>query len=126
MAAPTRSALRIYTFARCATCRAALTWLQVRGLEVDPIDITTQPPSHEELRAALEQLGRARLFNTSGRSYRDLGPTAVKAMDDDQALRALAADGRLVKRPFLITPAGRVLTGFRAQEWAELLGFPPD
>lgn len=126
MATPPGSALRIYTFARCATCRAALSWLQARGLAADPIDITTQPPSLQELRAALEQLGRARLFNTSGQSYRTLGPAAVKAMEDDQALLALAADGRLVKRPFLITPAGRVLTGFRAQEWAELLGGPPD
>lgn len=126
MAAPPEAALRIYIFARCTTCRAALAWLQARGLVADPIDITTQPPSLQELRAALEQLGRARLFNTSGQSYRVLGPAAVKAMDDEQALRALAADGRLVKRPFLITPAGRVLTGFRAQQWAELLGCPPD
>jgi arsenate reductase len=42
-------------------------------------------------------------------------------MDDEQALAALAADGKLVKRPFLITDEGRVLTGFQPQEWMELL-----
>ena len=117
---------RLYSYAGCSTCRKALAWLRERGLQPEVIDITTQPPSLKELRQGLAQLGRARLFNTSGQSYRALGAAAVKAMDDEQALRALAADGRLVKRPFLITPAGRVLTGFRAQEWAELLGCPPD
>jgi arsenate reductase len=43
-------------------------------------------------------------------------------MDDDQALRALAADGKLIKRPFVVASNGRILTGFRPEEWAEVLG----
>lgn len=74
------------------------------------------------MRAALGQLGRGRLFNTSGQSYRALGAAAVKAMDDEQALAALAADGRLIKRPFLISADGRIITGFREEEWQQLLG----
>jgi arsenate reductase len=95
--------------------------LRERDLDIEAIDITRQPPSLAELEAALLQLGRARLFNTSGQSYRALGAAAVKAMGDDEALAALAADGRLVKRPFLVVADGRVLTGFRPQEWQELL-----
>jgi arsenate reductase len=88
---------------------------------VDPIDITSRPPSLAELRLGLEQLGRQRLFNTSGQSYRTIGSTVIRAMSDEQALAALAADGRLVKRPYLITPSGRVITGFRPEEWEALL-----
>jgi arsenate reductase len=113
---------RLYAYAGCSTCRKALTWLRDRGLQPEVIDITTQPPSLEELRQGLGQLGRSRLFNTSGQSYRALGSATVKAMDDDQALAALAADGRLVKRPFVVAANGRILTGFRPEEWAELLG----
>jgi arsenate reductase (glutaredoxin) len=113
--------IRLYSYARCNTCRQALAWLQQRGIDVQPVDITLQPPSLEELRQGLEQLGRKRLFNTSGQSYRALGSAAVQAMDDDQALAALAADGRLVKRPYLITAAGQVLTGFKPEEWQALL-----
>ncbi len=96
--------------------------MRERNRDVDVIDITRQPPSLEELKAALLQLGRARLFNTSGQSYRALGAAAIKAMADDEALAALAQDGRLVKRPFLIAADGRIVTGFRAEEWQELLG----
>ena len=73
------------------------------------------------LAMALEQLGRKRLFNTSGQSYRALGAAAVAAMSDDQALDALAADGRLIKRPLLITEQHQVLTGFKPEEWSALL-----
>jgi arsenate reductase len=43
-------------------------------------------------------------------------------MNDGQVLAALAADGKLVKRPYLITGAGKVLTGFKPEEWTALLG----
>ncbi|MCP9928128.1 arsenate reductase family protein [Cyanobium sp. CH-040] len=115
--------MKLYSYPRCGTCRKALAWLRNQGLSVDPIDIidiTVQPPELEELGLALQQLGRRRLFNTSGQSYRALGAAAVQAMDDEQALAALAADGKLVKRPFLIH-RDRVLTGFDPEEWQQLL-----
>jgi arsenate reductase len=114
--------MKLYSYPACSTCRKALAWLKEKGIPVQPIDITAQPPSLEELQAGLEQWGRKRLFNTSGQSYRTLGAAAVQAMGDGQALAALAADGKLVKRPYLITDAGRVLTGFKPEEWSALLG----
>ena len=97
-------------------------WLQDQGLEVEQIDIINSPPSTAELAEALRQLGsRSRLFNTSGLSYRALGAERIKAMDDQEALAALAADGKLIKRPFLVSADGRITTGFRPQEWQPLL-----
>lgn len=98
-AGPT-SGHRLYTYPTCGTC----------------------PPPLADLRRGMEQLGRARLFNTSGKSYRALGSLQVKAMDDERALSALAADGLLIKRPFLITAEGSITTGFRPEEWEQLLG----
>jgi arsenate reductase len=113
---------RLYSYAACGTCRKALAWLKQQGISVELIDITTTPPSRADLEDALRQLGgRSRLFNTSGQSYRCLGAERVRAMDDAAALDALAQDGRLIKRPFLITPDGRISTGFRQEEWAGLL-----
>ena len=34
----------------------------------------------------------------------------------------IVADGKLVKRPYLITDTGQVLTGFKPEEWTVLLG----
>ena len=91
-------------------------------LEHGVIDITTCPPSRPLLAAAFAQFGERRpLFNTSGQSYRALGAAVVKAMNDDEALDALAADGRLIKRPFVVTPEGRVLVGFKPEVWQDQL-----
>jgi len=114
--------MKLYSYPQCSTCRKAIQWLKEQGLDPTPIDITLHPPSVEELTLALDQLGRKRLFNTSGQSYRALGSAAVQALDDAQALSALAADGKLIKRPFLITDQQQVLTGFKLEEWQALLG----
>ena len=112
---------RVYCYSACSTCRRALAWLREQAIAIELIDITAQPPSLAELASGLAQLGRKRLFNTSGQSYRALGGSAVQALSDDQALAALAADGKLVKRPFLVLPDGRVLTGFQSAEWEALV-----
>lgn len=120
--------MKLYSYPRCSTCRKAIAWLQSRDLrpaaprehQLELIDITLQPPSPAELHHALAQLGRKRLLNTSGQSYRALGAAAVQAMDDATLLKALASDGKLIKRPFLILDDGRTVTGFQQAEWDAL------
>ena len=120
-------ALRLYSYPQCGTCRKALQWLAQQGFSVQAgslelVDITRTPPGLAELRQAMAAVGRKRLFNTSGQSYRALGSAAVAALNDDQALAALAADGKLIKRPFAITAGGAVLVGFKPEEWQAALG----
>ena len=118
--------LKVYAYGRCSTCRKALTWLAQQGLSAGPglelIEITTSPPSGQSLAQALTALGAIkRLFNTSGQSYRALGAAAVAAMGQDEALQALAADGKLIKRPLVFTARGEVLVGFKPEEWTAVL-----
>ena len=118
--------LRVYAYSRCSTCRKALSWLAQQGLfageQLELIEITTHPPAKETLAQALAALGVIkRLFNTSGQSYRALGAAAVAAMDEDDALQALAADGKLIKRPLVFTAKGEVLVGFKPDEWSAVL-----
>lgn len=113
--------MRLYSYAACSTCRKALAWLSQQGLCVETIDITQQPPTVAELRLALDQLGRKALLNTSGKRYRELGAAAVAALDDQQLLETLSSDGRLIKRPLLVTDDQHVLTGFKLEVWQGLL-----
>ena len=120
------SRLRLFSYPKCGTCRKALQWLAQQGFSVaagnlEIIDITQQPPSAEELHAAFHALGRKRLFNPSGQSYRALGAATVAAMSDAEALNALAADGKLIKRPFALTASGEALVGFKPEEWQAAL-----
>ena len=114
--------LLVYSYSRCSTCRKAINWLKQKNVDHKVIDIVDHPPSREQLAMAAQQFGeRKLLFNTSGLSYRAIGAAAVKAMTDDEALDALAADGKLIKRPFVVTPSSQVLIGFKQEVWADQL-----
>ncbi|RTZ57985.1 MAG: arsenate reductase family protein, partial [Gammaproteobacteria bacterium] len=97
--------VRFYQYPKCSTCRKAAKWLKEHGVEVETIDISQQPPTVAELRSMLGHVGNTRkLFNTSGRQYRELKlKDKLPAMSDDEAIRLLASNGMLVKRPFLLT-----------------------
>jgi len=112
----------VYSYSRCSTCRKALAWLQEHHIAYELLDIIETPPSREMLSGASERLGnRKLLFNTSGQSYRALGSAVVQAMSDNEAFDALADDGKLIKRPLLITEKGNVLVGFKPEVWSEVL-----
>ena len=64
---------------------------------------------------------RRRLFNTSGKDYRELKlGDKLDAMSEAEALKLLAGNGNLVKRPFLLV-RNTGLVGFDEDEWSEAL-----
>ena len=116
------TALIIYSYSRCSTCRRAVSWLRNNHIFFEEINIVDKPPQKELLKKAFFQIGnRKKLFNTSGQSYRSLGASTVASMSDEEALEALASDGKLIKRPFLITQEGQFLLGFNQEDWTKVL-----
>lgn len=118
------SVLKIYTYANCDTCRRAVKWLRAQGITFDEHPIRETPPTPAELRTMLAAYDGElrRLFNTSGKDYRDqkLGEK-LSGMSESAALALLAGNGNLVKRPFAL--GGRVaLVGFDEAAWAAALG----
>lgn len=116
--------LNVYTLATCDTCRRAVKWLRAHDIPFEERAIRETPPSATELRAMLEaRKGDIRkLFNTSGRDYREqnLGEK-LPGMAPEAALALLARNGNLVKRPFAIG-SGVALNGFNEEEWRDALG----
>lgn len=115
--------VKVYAYKNCSTCQKALKFLHERGLPAQVVPIVEQPPSLEELTWMAEQVGSVRkLFNTSGAAYRELnmGERWQSGLSDSEALQLLAQNGKLVKRPFLVTESGGVV-GFRVEEWQRLL-----
>ncbi len=115
--------LTIYTYSACSTCRAALLWLRGRGLAFTERPIRETPPTPAELArmlAAYEGELR-RLCNTSGRDYRELRlGEKLESLGPAGVLALLAANGNLIKRPFLLGPQV-ALVGFDADLWSRRL-----
>ena len=120
-------AIKIYEYAGCSTCKKALKYLEERNKKYDRVPIVEQPPTVSELEAMLGYLkvrGKTfkNLFNTSGEQYRALkiGDRIKAGMTEQQAIELLSKNGKLIKRPFLLTDKGGA-TGFQEEAWDELV-----
>jgi arsenate reductase len=115
---------KVYHYPKCSTCRKALKWLDEHGVAYDKTDLVATPPTLRELKDLHRRSGLpvAKLFNTSGESYRAGQYKARLAkMTEEQALAALAGDGKLIKRPIVDTGEA-VLVGFDEEAYAAKLG----
>lgn len=114
--------LKIYTYANCDTCRKATRFLKENGIPFQEIPIRETPPSPKELQAALTATGDLRkLFNTSGRDYKELDlKSRLPDLTQEEAVQLLAGNGNLVKRPFA-TDGKVYLIGFQPEEWSKAL-----
>tara|TARA_Y100001968_G_scaffold290357_1_gene294090 strand:+ start:411 stop:767 length:357 start_codon:yes stop_codon:yes gene_type:complete len=110
--------IKFYSYSSCSTCRKAKNWLEENSILFEMISIVDNPPSREIINSAISQIeDRKLIFNTSGKSYRELGAVVVKSLTNEEAVEALFNDGKLLKRPFLVDESGRVLIGFKVDLW---------
>ena len=119
--------IKIYEYNGCSTCKKALRYLDDRKTEFKAIPIVESPPSLEELRKMVGYLKERgsdfkKLFNTSGVLYREMkiSDKLKSGMTEAEALVLLSENGKLIKRPFILTgKSGSV--GFDETEWKKLL-----
>tara|TARA_Y100001968_G_C18971288_1_gene532405 strand:- start:98 stop:460 length:363 start_codon:yes stop_codon:yes gene_type:complete len=112
----------VYSYGKCSTCRKAIKWLTENKLSFDLLDIVETPPGKNILMKALKNIeNRKKIFNVNGLSYREIGSNIISSMTDEEALQALLEDGKLIKRPFLISKNGQILLGFKEENWSKIL-----
>jgi len=113
-------AIHVYQYPKCSTCRKALKWLDAHDVKYTASDLVAKPVPLTKLKELYKRSGLPirRFFNTSGESYRNGNfSSKLPTMSDAEALAALAADGKLVKRP-LVDAGDRVLIGFDEDAYA--------
>ncbi|MCD8030442.1 MAG: arsenate reductase family protein [Bacteroides sp.] len=106
----------------CSTCRKARQWLKEQGMECIERDITIDNPTEEELKTWIlrSQLPVRKFFNTSGLLYKEQQlKDKLPQMTEEEQIALLATNGKLVKRPLLITTQ-TVKVGFQPDAWKEI------
>lgn len=118
--------MRIYEYKKCSTCQKALKFLDAKGITYEKLPIVETPPTKAELKKMLSHLKAAggsfkNLFNTSGEQYRELGISEKlkTGMSEDEALDLLAKNGKLIKRPFVLTDKTGTV-GFKEEVWKKI------
>jgi arsenate reductase len=110
----------VLSYAGCSTCKKALKWFSDHGIKVEVRPIVDSPPTAEELASWIPKSGKPvrKWINTSGQSYRAIDKARAAAAKDEEIMRWLTQDGKLVKRPVVVTKK-RVLVGFDEPSYAE-------
>jgi len=109
----------ILSYAGCGTCKKALRWFGDHAIEVHVRPVVDSPPTAEELTAWIPRSGKPvrKWLNTSGQSYRAIEKSRMGSAKDEELVRWLTQDGKLVKRPVVVT-TDHVLVGFDASVYA--------
>ena len=115
--------MKFYGYKKCSTVKKAKKWLEENNFKFEEIDLVDTPPTKEEIRKIYENSDYElkKFFNTSGVKYRELGlKDVLKTATEEEMLELLASDGKLIKRPLLVTE-DKVLIGFKENEYKENL-----
>ena len=108
--------LELYGIPNCDTVKKARAWLDGRGLGYAFHDYKKEGADPDRLAAWSDAAGWEALLNRRGTTFRAL-PEADKAdIDRARAIRLMAANPSLIKRP-VVEHEGGVLVGFDAAEW---------
>ena len=115
--------MRIYYYPSCSTCKKALKWLDNNEIAYEKQHIVDAKLTTKEIEDIFKKSGLPiqKLFNTSGRVYKELNlKDKLKDMTEKEKLELLASDGMLLKRPILVNRTF-ALIGFKEDEYKEKL-----
>lgn len=112
-----------FEYPNCTTCKRAKKFLKEHEIDFKEINLKEETPTKAQLELVQGYMGMKRLFNTSGKTYRDLNlKENFSSLSVEDAIEMLVNDGSLIKRPILIDEENEVfLIGFKENEWQILL-----
>ena len=113
--------ITFFCYPRCSTGQKAKKWLEENKIEFTERDIVKVNPTEEELTKFYKASGKElkKFFNTSGVLYKEMKlKDKLPEMTEEEMLKLLATDGKLIKRPMVVGKKG-ILNGFKEEEWKE-------
>ena len=106
-----------FQYPSCSTCKKAAKWLKDHDIDIESKHIVETPPTVGELTEWITRsnLPLQKFFNTSGQKYRELNlKNRISTIPEKELIELLASDGKLIKRPLLVTDS-QVLVGFNGK-----------
>ena len=112
----------IYGIPNCDTVKKARTWLTEQGVDYQFHDFKKQGVPADRLPAWMKVVGRDKLLNTKGTTWRKLeADVQARAADDAGAALVMQEHASVIKRPVVEWGDGAVTVGFDADAWNERL-----
>jgi arsenate reductase len=109
----------IYGIKNCDTMKKARAWLDKHRVEYSFHDYKVSGVERERLEGWSKKVGWENLLNKSGTTFRKLPDKDKQDLDAKKAIALMLAQPSMIKRPVLDLGGGKLLVGFKPEQYAE-------
>ena len=110
--------ITIYGIKNCDTMKKARATLDKRRVAYDFHDYKTRGIERAKLESWAKKVGWESLLNRAGTTFKKLPDKDKEGLTEKKAIALMLAQPSMIKRPVLELPGGRILVGFRPEDYA--------
>jgi arsenate reductase len=114
--------ITIYGIKNCDTMKKARAWLDKHGIDYAFHDYKAAGIERAKLEGWANKLGWEALLNRAGTTFRKLPDKDKEGVTEKKAIALMLAQPSMIKRPVLELGRGKLLVGFRPEDYAAALG----
>lgn len=109
--------ITIYGIKNCDTMKKARAWLDKRGVDYAFHDYKTAGIERAKLEGWAKKAGWETLLNRAGTTFRKLSDKDKQAVDERKAIALMLAQPSMIRRPVLELSGGKMLVGFKPEDY---------
>ncbi|MDI3471235.1 MAG: ArsC family reductase [Pseudolabrys sp.] len=110
--------ITIYGIKNCDTMKKARAFLDRKGVAYAFHDYKTQGIDKAKLEGWAKKAGWETLLNRAGTTFKKLPDNDKGSLTEAKAIKLMLAQPSMIKRPVLELGGGRILVGFRPDDYA--------
>ncbi len=114
--------ITIYGIKNCDTMKKARAWLDKHGVDYAFHDYKTAGIERAKLEGWAKKAGWETLLNRAGTTFRKLPDKDKDGVTEKKAIALMLAQPSMIKRPVLELGGGKLLVGFKPEEYAAASG----
>ncbi len=115
-------AVTIYGIKNCDTMKKARAWLDKHGVDYAFHDYKAAGIERAQLEQWAKKVGWETLLNRAGMTFKKLPDTEKDGITQAKALALMLKQPSMIKRPVLEAGRGKLLVGFKPEQYAATLG----
>ena len=112
--------ITIYGIKNCDTMKKARAFLDKKGLAYEFHDYKMQGIDRARLEGWAKKAGWEALLNRAGTTFRKLSEQDKEGLTEKKAIALMLAQPSMIRRPVLELGGGKILVGFKPEEYAGL------
>ncbi len=113
--------ITIYGIKNCDTMKKARAWLDKAGVAYAFHDYKSAGIDKEKLEKWTKKAGWETIINRAGLTFKKLSDKDKEGLTEARAIKLMLAQPSMIKRPVLELPGGKLLVGFKPEEYKAAL-----